>query len=220
MKPFSILYENSEILLINKPSGISVQGGVGISHPLDETLSEQMGYKVHLVHRLDKETAGILIVAKNAAAASKWIRLISTDQVKKEYYAVCIGCPVVNGNRRKKGVLSGTVEAHGKVQEAQTFYEVEKTWSVSAPNSDFEPVELSLVHITLGTGRMHQIRIQMAKAGAPLAADDQHGNFKVNKILRKCGIKKLQLAAIRLTIPVEGTARTFEIPLPEHFRDC
>lgn len=218
MMPFSILYENSEILLINKPNGVSVQGGAGISHPLDETLSEQLGYKIHLVHRLDKETAGILIVAKNAPAAAKWTKLIAGDEVQKEYYAVCIGTPVVNGKKKTKGVLLGTVEAHGRTQEAQTFFEVEKTGTVSVPNSDLEGVELSLVHITLGTGRMHQIRIQMAKAGAPLAADDQHGNFKVNKVLRKCGIKKLQLAAVRLTIPVDGKPRTFEIPLPEHIQ--
>lgn len=218
MSPVSILYENEEILLINKPNGVSVQGGVGISHPLDETLSAQLGYKVHLVHRLDKETAGILIVAKNPAAASKWIKLIAGDDVSKEYYAVCIGVPEINGKKKNKGVLKGTVEAHGREQSAETFFEVEKTGMVSLPDSDIPPVELSLVHITLGTGRMHQIRIQMAKAGAPLAADDQHGNFKQNKVLRKCGIKKLQLAAVRLTIPLDGEKRTFEIPLPEHIQ--
>ncbi len=216
--PFSILYENSEILLINKPNGVSVQGGAGISYPLDETLSEQLGYKIYLVHRLDKDTAGILIVAKNAPAAAKWTKLIAGDDVQKEYYAVCIGTPAVKGKKKAKGVLTGTVEAHGRIQQAQTFFEVEKTGTVSVPNSDLERVELSLVHITLGTGRMHQIRIQMAKAGAPLAADDQHGNFKMNKILRKCGIKKLQLAAVRLTIPLGGKACTFEIPLPEHIQ--
>ena len=217
MQSFSVLYEDSEILLINKPNGVSVQGGAGISHPLDETLSVQVGYKVHLVHRLDKETAGILIVAKNPAAASKWIRLVSTDQVRKEYYAVCIGSPAVNGRKPEKGVLTGTVEAHGRTQEAQTFFEVEKRGTVCAEG--LEPVELCLMHVTLGTGRMHQIRIQMAKAGSPVAADDQHGNFKINKVLRKCGIKKLQLASVRLTIPVQGKSRTFEIPLPEHIKN-
>ena len=85
MKIFSIIYEDDEILLINKEEGVSVQGGAGISHSLDEDLSKQLGYKIYLVHRLDKETAGILIVAKSSMAASKWTNLLSTNQVQKEY---------------------------------------------------------------------------------------------------------------------------------------
>ena len=66
MKTFSIIFENEEILLVNKEGGVSVQGGAGIAHPLDAELSIQLGYKIFLVHRLDKETSGILVVAKNA----------------------------------------------------------------------------------------------------------------------------------------------------------
>ncbi|MBQ0039399.1 MAG: RluA family pseudouridine synthase [Treponema sp.] len=225
MKDVSIIYENDEILLINKKCGVSVQGGAGIEHPLDEELPKQLGYKIHLVHRLDKETAGILIVAKNPAAATKWTKLIQTEQVQKEYTAVCFGIPQVKGKPAMKGKLIGTVEAHGRTQNAELFFEVEKTWKENIVSVNGETgetsekeLELSLVHITLGTGRMHQIRIQMAKAGAPLAGDDKHGNFKLNKIARKAGIKKLQLAATRLSVPVDGKSRLFEIPLPEHFK--
>ena len=74
MNKISILYEDDEILLVNKEYGVSVQGGAGIAHPLDEELSNQLGYKIFLVHRLDRETSGILIVAKNSRAASTWTR--------------------------------------------------------------------------------------------------------------------------------------------------
>ena len=225
MKDVSIIFENDEILLVNKESGVSVQGGAGIAHPLDEEIPKQLGYKIYLVHRLDKETAGILIVAKTSAAAAKWTKLIQTEQVKKVYKAVCFGLPLINGKPAKKGCLTGTVEAHGRSQNAELFFEVEKSAKekISSINTETNEVsekeiELSKIRITLGTGRMHQIRIQMAKAGAPLAGDDKHGNFKLNKIARKVGIKKLQLAATKLTIPVEGKPRTFEIPLPEHFK--
>lgn len=225
MKHVSIIYEDNDILLINKESGVSVQGGAGIAHPLDEELPKQLGYRIHLVHRLDKETAGILIVAKNPAAASKWTKLIQTDQVQKVYTAVCFGVPKVNGKNAMNGKLTGTVEAHGRIQNAELFFDVEKVWNekVSLENQETgekseKDISLSLVKITLGTGRMHQIRIQMAKAGAPLAGDDKHGDFKLNKLARKVGIKKLQLAATKLTIPGDGKSRTFEIPLPDHFK--
>lgn len=83
MKTISVIYENDEIILVNKEAGVSVQGGAGIAHPLDEELPKQLGCRIHLVHRLDKETAGILIVAKNPSAAAKWTKLIQTEQVQK-----------------------------------------------------------------------------------------------------------------------------------------
>lgn len=217
MKTFSIIFENEEILLVNKEVGVSVQGGAGIAHPLDAELSIQLGYKIFLVHRLDKETSGILVVAKNAQAAAKWTNLISGGKVKKEYVAVCFGIPIVDGKKCYSGVLEGTVEAHGRTQAAKTFFKVESVWNVKIPESEKE-LELSFLKLTLGTGRMHQIRIQLAKASCPIAGDDKHGDFKKNKIARKIGIKKLQLASVKLSLPVDGKTQAFEIPLPGHIK--
>lgn len=218
MKTFSIIFENEEILLVNKEAGVSVQGGAGIAHPLDAELSLQLGYKIFLVHRLDKETSGILVVAKNALAAAKWTNLISGGKVKKEYAAVCFGIPFVNGKKCYSGVLEGTVEAHGRTQAAKTFFKVESVWGVKIPETD-EKMELSFLKLTLGTGRMHQIRIQLAKAFCPIAGDDKHGDFKKNKLARKIGIKKLHLAAVRLSLPIDGKMQSFEIPLPEYIKN-
>ena len=85
-----IIYDNSEIFIINKKAGMSVQGGEKVSHPLDEELSRQTGQKVYLVHRLDKDTSGLMIVAKTPAAANKWTKLIGSKEVEKEYIAICI----------------------------------------------------------------------------------------------------------------------------------
>ena len=232
MKGISLLFENSEILLVNKEAGVSVQGGAGVSHPLDEELSRQVGYRVHLVHRLDKDTAGMLIVAKNSAAAARWMQIISGREAIKEYSAVCIGLPrrdgrggpdgrngrIQDGTVQAEGTLESTVEAHGRLQKAVSRYRLERRGLVPPPDGEGDGVALSLLSIQIETGRMHQIRIQTAQAGFPVAGDDQHGDFRMNKMLRKAGIKKLMLAATRLTVPLDGGRRTFTIPLPPHMQ--
>ena len=72
MERISVLFENEEILVVNKPFGLAVQGGKGVGRSLDDELSAQVGYRVHLVHRLDKDTSGILVVAKNTQSAATW----------------------------------------------------------------------------------------------------------------------------------------------------
>ena len=113
MQKIPILFEDDEIFVINKPSGVAVQGGEGIAHPLDEEFSRQVGFPVHLVHRLDKETCGLMIVAKDSKAAAKWIELISTKAVQKEYTAICFGEPTINGKKQKNGVISEAVIKKG-----------------------------------------------------------------------------------------------------------
>ena len=247
-----IIYENDEIIIINKPAGLAVQGGNGVVHSVDRDFAEQLGYKIYLVHRLDKDTCGLMIVAKNPVAAGKWTKLIGSKVARKEYVALCAG-----RMPSKSGVIKEDVVQHGDTKAAVTHYKVEKEWTVNTEEipkqvrDDAHPAELdssrhaeldssrhaeldssrhaelvsasiplSLIRLTLETGRMHQIRIHLAKNGCPIAGDDQHGNFKMNKLLKKvCKIKRLQLAAVRLTIPLEGKDKTFEVPVPFDFKD-
>ena len=210
-----IIYENNEIFIIDKPAGLAVQGGQGVVHSVDRDFAEQIGQKVYLVHRLDKDTSGLMVVAKNPAAAGKWTKLIGSKIVKKEYVALCAGKMPA-----KSGVIREDVVQHGDNKAAVTHYQVEKEWTVPYENENGSgDILLCLIKLQLETGRMHQIRIHLAKNGCPIAGDDQHGNFKVNKLLKKvCKIKRLQLAAVRLTVPLEGKDRIFEIDTPFDYK--
>lgn len=211
MNSVPILYENDEIYVINKPAGLAVQGGQGVSHSLDVDFAKQVGAKVYLVHRLDKDTYGLMLVAKTPAAANKWTKLIGSKVAVKEYVAICAG-----SMKQKKGVIQEDVIQHGEQKAAVTHYEVEKEWDLDIPADEEKGTVATKIHMTqirlkLETGRMHQIRIHLAKQGCPIAGDDQHGNFKVNKLLKKYHkIKTLQLCSQKLSIPLEKMM-SFEI---------
>ncbi len=227
MKPIEILYQDEEIFVINKPSGLAVQGGQGVTHSVDRDLPQQVGCSVYLVHRLDKDTAGLMVVAKSPAAASKWIKLVGSGEVRKEYEAVCIGRITP-----EKGVIRDSLVQHGDTRNAVTHYEVVKKWTVPVPENkddnqtaqvekkskNLSEIPMEKLRLKLETGRMHQIRIHLAGKGCFIAGDDKHGDFKVNKLLKKiCGIKRLLLASVSLTIPIKGGKKTFTVALPDHF---
>ena len=222
MNNIPIIYENDEILIINKPVGLSVQGGEGVSSSVDTVLPTQLGYKVFLVHRLDKETSGLMVVAKTSKAAGKWTNLINQHNVQKEYVALCGGVP-----KKKSGVFTDSVVQRGREQNAFTEYKLLQSFTIKENNSsdsenqiDIQGLEnksFSLFSLKLGTGRMHQIRIHLSKAGFPIFADDKYGDFKLNKLLqKKLKIKRLCLASVKLTLPIDNQLKTFTIPYPEH----
>ena len=208
----NIIHEDSEIYIINKPAGIASQGGEKVTSSIDTVFAEQVGQKIYLVHRLDKDTSGLMIIAKNPIAANKWTKLISSKSVKKEYLAICVG-----SLKNKQGIIKEDLIQHGAQKQAITHYSVEKEWNVQVEE---ENLTFSLVRLILETGRMHQIRIHLAKQNCPIIADDQHGNFKLNKLLKKhLKIKKLMLAAVKLTIPNPKNTDIYQIQLPDHMAD-
>lgn len=208
----NIIHEDSEIYIINKPAGIASQGGEKVTSSIDTVFAEQVGQKIYLVHRLDKDTSGLMIIAKNPIAANKWTKLISSKSVKKEYLAICVG-----SLKNKQGIIKEDLIQHGAQKQAITHYSVEKEWNVQVEE---ENLTFSLVRLILETGRMHQIRIHLAKQNCPIIADDQHGNFKLNKLLKKhLKIKKMMLAAVKLTIPNPKNTDIYQIQLPEHMAD-
>lgn len=199
MKELEIVYQDQEIIIINKSQGLSSQGGAGVTSSVDTILSAQLGYPIFLVHRLDRDTAGLMIVAKTKIAATKWTSLIATKTIEKTYEALCVSsepaeCNLLRGER--KGVISTPIIQHGAKKAACTRYKIICTKNISH--------DICLIHLrlTLLTGRMHQIRIHLAQNSLPIAGDDKHGNFKLNKILKKTlGIKTMQLCCVSLKIP-------------------
>lgn len=206
-----IVYENDEIYVINKPSGLPVQGGEKIKHSLDTDFAQQVGQKVFLVHRLDKETSGLMIIAKDSVSSNKWTKLISSKNVTKEYIAICAG-----RLKQKKGIITENLVQHGEEKTAVTHYNVEKELEFSYFDEKEQKqsvIPLTKIRLRLETGRMHQIRIHLAKQNCPIIGDDVHGNFKINKILKKqLKVKNLLLSSVRLSLP-DNTV--FEIPLPD-----
>lgn len=207
MNLIPIIYENDEIYVINKKAGLAVQGGEKITHSLDNDFAQQVGQKIYLVHRLDKETSGLMVVAKNSVAANKWTKLIGSKAVTKEYLALCAG-----SLKQKSGVIRDDLIQHGEEKSAVTYFNVEKEFDYEYFDEKEQKncnQKLTLIRLKLETGRMHQIRIHLAKQNCPIAGDDQHGNFKVNKILKKnLKIKSLMLASVKLTL---DNGQIFEI---------
>lgn len=196
------MFENQDIIAIIKPCGVAVQGGAGISNPLIDDIDRIYSKKHFLIHRLDKDTEGILIVGKTSTAAAKYSKILNSPETKKEYIAL------VSGNvESSSGTIKIPLEKDGRLVNAVSKYKVLEK------KSDFTKLAVSIE-----TGRMHQIRIHMAKAGHPIIGDDKYGNFKLNKELKKnMGVKKLMLAAIKLELYIfPAEKKIFTCPVPEH----
>ena len=196
------MFENQDIIAIIKPCGVAVQGGAGISNPLIDDIDRIYSKKHFLIHRLDKDTEGILIVGTTSTAAAKYSKILNSPETKKEYIAL------VSGNvESSSGTIKIPLEKDGRLVNAVSKYKVLEK------KSDFTKLAVSIE-----TGRMHQIRIHMAKAGHPIIGDDKYGNFKLNKELKKnMGVKKLMLAAIKLELYISpAEKKIFTCPVPEH----
>lgn len=201
------LYEDEEILVVDKPSGLASQPGAEVRVSVVEAVERDYGFRPFLVHRLDKETSGCMIVAKSAAAASRWAGLVEARSLRKVYRAVAAGRP-----EGEKGQLSDPVRERGVEKSAHT------DWRLLGAFAGLEggPL-LSYLELELGTGRMHQIRIHLAGAGTPILGDERHGDFPLNRRLRKeAGLRRLLLHARSLVLP---GARVVTAPAPEHLRD-
>ncbi|MBN1616768.1 MAG: RluA family pseudouridine synthase [Spirochaetales bacterium] len=205
MKEIPVVYLDQDILIVNKPYGLAVQGGAGISICLIDVLESQMGEKIYPVHRLDRDTSGLMILCRSSRSAAMYTNILGQGETSKRYQAVCFGKPPRPSDR----IIMPAGKA-GKRKSADTLY------TLLGSTSD-----ISLLDLELGTGRMHQIRLHLASIGCPIIADDKYGDFPKNRSVRsEYGIRKLQLAAYSLTVPIGGIARQFSIPLPQHMSSC
>jgi 23S rRNA pseudouridine955/2504/2580 synthase len=202
-----IVYEDNSCIVINKPAGLAVQGGKGVGVSLDSVLAETWPQRPLLVHRLDRDTSGLILVAKTKEAARHFSRLLGEERaVIKRYLAVCKGRPA-----EPEGVIRAELDVRGAVKSSET------RWRLLSGAGEF-----SLLELELGTGRMHQIRRHLAMTGTPVLGDDKYGDFKLNHHLRKTiKLRNLLLHAARLIIPqtADNSSLDLSAPLPGYFQD-
>ena len=210
-----VIFEDHDFFVIDKPAGIASHGGSGIAFGAIELLrAARPKEHLELVHRLDRDTSGVLVLARNRRALTGLQALIRDGQVTKQYLCLLTGRLErgkfdVNAPLRKSALAGGErmvrVDEDGK--PALTFFRQIERYPDAA-----------LVEATLATGRTHQIRVHAAHVGHPLAGDPKYGDREANKRLRDLGLKRLFLHAARFEFELGERAYSFSAPLPEDLR--
>ncbi|AHG22227.1 23S rRNA pseudouridylate synthase [Chania multitudinisentens RB-25] len=215
-----ILYEDEHVLLLNKPSGTAVHGGSGLSFGVIEGLRalRPEARFLELVHRLDRDTSGVLMVAKKRSALRSLHEQLRLKGMQKDYLALVRGqwqshCKAVQAPLLKNILQSGErivrVSSEGKPSE--TRFKVEERFT-----------HATLVKASPITGRTHQIRVHTLHAGHPIAFDDRYGDREFDRQLAGTGLKRLFLhaAALRFEHPATGETMRIEAPMDEELRHC
>ncbi|RTL00323.1 MAG: RluA family pseudouridine synthase [Proteobacteria bacterium] len=199
---FPILYEDNYYLIINKPHGVACHGGSGVSFGVIEQLRQTQQYKfLELAHRLDKETSGILILAKKRQALVLLQELMKNNLMLKEYYALTLG----KWRDEKRNVKAPIYKYTNKDGERRVkIDQVNGQFAHTIFTTVRKFTDYTLVNANLQTGRTHQIRIHCQFLGFPIAGDDKYGDFEFNKLLAKQGLKRMFLHAhhIQFTHPI------------------
>lgn len=219
----AIVFEDARLLVLNKPSGVASHGGSGISHGAIETMRVlRPNLSLELVHRLDRDTSGLLIMAKKRSALTELQALMREDGgsgIEKRYLTLLVG-------RMPDGVMSVDAPLHvGLRQGGERHVQVNAGGKASL--SHFKVLERrgghSYCEVRIETGRTHQIRVHAQHIGHPVAGDDKYGDETVNKRLREqAGLKRLFLHAASLQFALDGGKAPYILnaPLAEELADA
>ena len=218
----TIIFEDDAMLVIDKPAGFAVHGGSGISRGVIEQLRmERPKAKfLELVHRLDRETSGVLMLAKKRTALVALHEMIRNNQTDKRYLMLVQGewadkkkrvvldlqkYVLPNGERRVNVVTDKSKDKYDQAQHSETIFYLKQSY-----------VGYSLLEAQLVTGRTHQLRVQLAHLGFPIVGDDKYGDFALNKTLVKKGLKRMFLhsAETKLQHPLSTERLHLLAPLP------
>ncbi|MES2481398.1 MAG: RluA family pseudouridine synthase [Pseudomonadota bacterium] len=225
-REFPVLFEDDHLLAIDKPAGVAVHGGSGVSFGVIEQLRQARPQAkfLELVHRLDRETSGILLLAKRRSALTRLQDQFRERETGKTYLALVTGrwpqrlkvldqplhkYLLADGERRVKVVAKEDPDGMRSI----TLVKVARRVPVAgAPDAG----EGTLLEVTIKTGRTHQIRVHLASQGHPIAGDDKYGDFELNKALQRQGLKRMFLHAWRLQFDHPATGERLELlaPLP------
>ena len=205
-----ILYENDDFIVINKPPGIAVHSGSKIKNDIISSIKSLDKYQsVSLVHRLDMNTSGCLILAKNYLVASDLGKIFQSGNVEKNYLSLLSGS--MSGDRiavdqsitRNKGNRNNSVSISTDGKEALSYITLIKQFK-----------NCCLVDIKIETGRMHQIRVHAKSIDQPVCGDTKYGDIDINKKMRKCGLRRMFLHSKKLSFFYKEQ-HNIEAPTPE-----
>ncbi len=210
-----VVFEDAALLVVDKPSGIAVHGGSGVSYGAIESLraARPQAKLLELVHRLDRDTSGLLMIAKKRSALVELHRMLREGEVDKRYRALVKGAWPAE-LREISEALHKHVTASG---ERRVSVQADGMAAVTRIKLLKAYARFSVLELRLMTGRTHQIRVHLAHAGHPVLGDDKYGDFELNRTLAKEGVKRLFLHAERLALrhPLTGEALKFSAPVPQ-----
>jgi len=226
-REFPVLMEDEALMAIDKPAGVAVHGGSGVSFGVIEQLRRARPAlaNLELVHRLDRETSGVLLVAKKRSALKHLQDQFRDRETGKTYLALVLGLwpsnkKVIDSPLMKYTIPNGVGEGERRVKvvgkddpngmRSITLVRVARTVG-----------PYTLLEVTIKTGRTHQIRVHLASQGHPIAGDDKYGDFEHNKLLQKMGLKRMFLHAWQLKFqhPQSHRPVSLQAPLPPELKN-
>jgi 23S rRNA pseudouridine955/2504/2580 synthase len=213
----AVIFEDRDLIVINKPAGIAVHGGSGLSHGVIEALRAMHPElkELELVHRLDRDTSGCLLIAKRRAALRELHRSLREREMEKHYRALLVGkWPF---GRKTIDLPLKTNLKQGGERVVRVHPDGQHAISTFEPLRQFGKLA-TLMDVKIGTGRTHQIRVHAAHAGHPIAGDEKYGDKERDRLLKPYGLNRMFLHAHSLTFERAGEAFTVSAPLPQELR--
>lgn len=215
----SILYEDKGLLVVNKPAGLAVHGGSGLSYGLIEALRALRPDApfLELGHRLDRDTSGCIVIAKKRSVLRAFHELLREGGTDKRYLALLKG-HWRGGERRVEAPLRKNVTQSGERMVRVDPAEGKPALTIFRPVTIYKGA--TLVEAELITGRTHQVRVHAAHLGHPIAGDEKYGDAAFNRRMAEVGLKRLFLHASSLgfTLPESGQVVSVSAPLAEELR--
>ena len=226
-REFPVLMEDEQMMAIDKPAGVAVHGGSGVSFGVIEQLRQARpgARMLELVHRLDRDTSGVLLVAKKRSALTRLQDQFRDRETGKTYMALVKGQwpsnkKVIDLPLQRYLIANGVGEGERRVRIAHKD-DANAQRAITLVRVSRLVGDYSLLEVTIKTGRTHQIRVHLASQGYPIVGDDKYGDFELNKRLAALGMKRMFLHAWRLQFihPQTGRSETVEAALPDELQN-
>ncbi len=225
-REFPVLMEDEQMMAIDKPAGVAVHGGSGVSFGVIEQLRQARpgARMLELVHRLDRDTSGVLLVAKKRSALTRLQDQFRDRETGKTYMALVKGQwpsnkKVIDLPLQRYLIPNGAGEGERRVRIAHKD-DANAQRAITLVRVSRLVGDYSLLEVTIKTGRTHQIRVHLSSQGYPIVGDDKYGDFELNKRLAALGMKRMFLHAWRLQFihPQTGRSETVEAALPDELQ--